>query len=134
MSEPKTLNEFYADRNKLLARISELENRVDFLESNDSYLLKCEKEENKKLKADNDKLLKEKIDLEINFERFKEETAKKNKRNAGRYSKIDGNLINKAHEMSKQGLTQRKIAENLGVSLGLVNKMIHSNNPISASL
>lgn len=49
---------------------------------------------------------------------------KKNERNAGRKSLVTKELISKIKEMSDNGINQKLISENVGVSVGTVNKIL----------
>ena len=85
--------------------------------------------ENGNLKTEVRKLKDEIQILKNELEEIKNKPIQKikNERNAGRKTMITPYLINNILAMSKAGNTQKDIAQRLGVSVGLVNKVLQAN-------
>jgi regulator of replication initiation timing len=143
-NEPQVTSDLVEENERLKLANETLDNQIKELTSatqKDDYVaLETENQQLKDnyaaLKVENQKLKEEYLTFEVSNQELKDELERtmstlvqkiKNERNAGRKTIITPELTNNILTMSKEGNTQMAISKQLGVSFGLVNKILQAN-------
>ena len=117
----KQVNKLELDNSKLTFSIDEVKASCELaMQTSDMFANRCEEysKDIQKLKSENKKLKE--------VQKLKDER-KHNERNAGRKPKLTSEEIARAQMLRLQGWNYKKIAEDIGCSVGLIHKLINES-------
>ena len=120
----KQVNKLELENSKLTFAVDEVKASYEVaMQTSDMFANRCDEhnKEIQKLKSENRKLKE--------VQKLKDER-KHNERNAGRKPKLTSEEIARAQMLRLQGWNYKKIAEDIGCSVGLIHKLI--NEPIGS--